>query len=102
MRRLWFLLAVAAATTGAGSATTVPGERLTIPYLSGGAGVYLDDDGRPITSEGAPRVPGEAVRAARVGEALREERQHGVDRVLPHRRRRRVIEVHQPFHGGER
>ena len=35
---------------------------LTIPYLSGGAGVYLDGDGRPLTSEGAPRVPGIHVR----------------------------------------
>jgi hypothetical protein len=60
MRRRWLLLAmiVAAAATGVGSATTAPAERLTIPYLSGGAGVYLDGDGRPVTSEGAPRVPG--------------------------------------------
>ena len=65
MRRRLFLLAVAvvaAATAGIGSATTAPAERLTIPYLSGGAGVYLDGDGRPITSEGAPRVPGIHVR----------------------------------------
>ena len=63
-----------------------------------------DDRGHAIAGlvDGASRVAGEAVRAARVGEALREERQHGVDRVLPHRRRRRVIEVHQPFHGRER
>ena len=33
-----------------------------IPYLSGGAGVYVDEDGRPVTSEGAPRVPGIHVR----------------------------------------
>ena len=65
MRRRWLLLAVtvAAAATGVGSATT-PAERLTIPYLSGGAGVYLDGDGRPITSEGAPRVPGIHLRPA--------------------------------------
>ncbi len=64
MRRRLFLLAVvvATATAGIGSATTAPAERLTIPYLSGGAGVYLDGDGRPLTSEGAPRVPGIHVR----------------------------------------
>ena len=37
--------------------TSAPACALTssvlIPYLSGGAGVYLDDDGRPVTSEGA-------------------------------------------------
>ena len=43
-----------------------------------------------------PRVAGEAVRSARVGEALGEERQHRVDRGLAHRRRRRVVEVDQP------
>lgn len=62
MRRWWVLLAVVATAvaTGVGSATTAPA--LTIPYLSGGAGVYLDGDGRPVTSEGAPRVPGIHVR----------------------------------------
>jgi hypothetical protein len=55
-------LVVTAASTGAGSATTAPPERLLIPYLSGGAGVYLDGDGRPVTSEGAPRTPGIHVR----------------------------------------
>ncbi len=50
-------LVVAAAVTSAGSAG-VSGQQLLIPYLSGGAGVYLDDDGRPVTSEGAPRTPG--------------------------------------------
>lgn len=57
-------LMVAAGSTGAGSATTTPGDRLLIPYLSGGAGVYLDGDGRPVTSEGAPRVPGIHIRPA--------------------------------------
>jgi hypothetical protein len=55
-------LAVAAASNSAGSATTAPPERLVIPYLSGGAGVYVDGDGRPVTSEGAPRTPGVHVR----------------------------------------
>lgn len=59
---LLLALVVAAAAAAAASATSIPtttvGERLLIPYLSGGAGVYLDDDGRPITSEGAPRTPG--------------------------------------------
>ena len=50
-------LVVAAAVTSTGSAG-VPDQQLLIPYLSGGAGVYLDDDGRPVTSEGAPRTPG--------------------------------------------
>lgn len=60
MARWSFLLAlaVAAVSTGAGSATTTPPDRLVIPYLSGGAGVYVDGDGRPVTSEGAPVVPG--------------------------------------------
>jgi hypothetical protein len=64
MTRWWVVLAVAfaAAANGVGSATSVPGERLTIPYLSGGAGVYVDGDGRPVTSEGAPLVPGVHVR----------------------------------------
>ena len=64
MRR-WSLvlaLAVMAASTSAGAAGTAPQERLLIPYLSGGAGVYVDEDGRPVTSEGAPRVPGIHVR----------------------------------------
>ncbi len=56
------LVVGAAASTGAGSATTTPGERLLIPYLSGGAGVYVDGDGRPVTSEGAPHVPGIHIR----------------------------------------
>lgn len=55
-------LAVMAASTSAGAAGTAPQERLLIPYLSGGAGVYVDEDGRPVTSEGAPRVPGIHVR----------------------------------------
>ena len=61
MTRRWILLAtvVAATATGAGTAADGP---LLIPYLSGGAGVYLDGDGRPVTSEGAPRVPGIHVR----------------------------------------
>ena len=63
MRRWWYLLgAVVAATTTSVAAGSAPTERLTIPYLSGGAGVYLDGDGRPITSEGAPRRPGIHVR----------------------------------------
>ena len=52
-----FVLLAAAAAIGAGAGRSAPGE-LVIPYLSGGAGVYLDDDGRPVTSEGAPRTPG--------------------------------------------
>lgn len=61
----WSLLLglfLAAASFGVGSAKTAPQEELFIPYLSGGAGVYLDDDGRPVTSEGAPRVPGIHIR----------------------------------------
>ena len=61
MRRWLVLFAsvVAAAVTGIGPAGSAPSEPLTvIPYLSGGAGVYLDGDGRPVTSDGAPRVPG--------------------------------------------
>jgi hypothetical protein len=54
-------LVVAAASTSAGSAT-VPEEQFVVPYLSGGAGVYVDDDGRPVTSEGAPTTPGIHVR----------------------------------------
>jgi hypothetical protein len=54
-------LVVAAAVTSTGSAG-VPDQQLLIPYLSGGAGVYLDDDGRPVTSEGAPHTPGIHVR----------------------------------------
>ena len=38
-------------------------------------------------------LAGEAVRAGRVGEALGEERQHRLDRLGAHRRRRRVVEV---------
>jgi hypothetical protein len=55
---------VAAASAAAGSATTVPAEQFLIPYLSGGAGVYLDGDGRPVSSEGAPHTPGIHVRPA--------------------------------------
>ena len=57
-------LALSTVLTPPGSATTAPAEPLLIPYLSGGAGVYLDDDGRPVTSEGAPRTPGIHVRPA--------------------------------------
>ena len=56
-------LVVAAAVTSTGSAG-VPDQQLLIPYLSGGAGVYLDDDGRPVTSEGAPHTPGIHLRPA--------------------------------------
>ena len=56
-------LLVAAAVASAGSAG-VPGSELLIPYLSGGAGVYVDDNGRPVTSEGAPRTPGIHLRPA--------------------------------------
>jgi len=52
------LLAAAAAPVGAGSAQSAADVPTVIPYLSGGAGVYLDGDGRPVTSEGAPRTPG--------------------------------------------
>ena len=53
------LLAAAAAPVGAGSAQTAGEDGATvIPYLSGGAGVFLDGDGRPVTSDGAPRTPG--------------------------------------------
>lgn len=55
------LLVVAAASAPV-SATTTPPDRLLIPYLSGGAGVYLDDNGRPVTSEGAPHTPGIHIR----------------------------------------
>ena len=56
-------LLVAAAVASAGSAG-VPGSELLIPYLSGGAGVYVDDNGRPVTSEGAPHTPGIHLRPA--------------------------------------
>jgi hypothetical protein len=56
-------LVVGAAVTSTGSAG-VPDQQLLIPYLSGGAGVYLDDDGRPVTSEGAPHTPGIHLRPA--------------------------------------
>ncbi len=63
MKRRLMLLAVAVAAVATGvAAGSSPAEQLTIPYLSGGAGVYLDGDGRPVTSEGAPRVPGIHVR----------------------------------------
>ena len=61
-RLLLLALVAAAACVGTGSATTIPADRLVIPYLSGGAGVYLDGDGRPVTSEGAPTSPGIHVR----------------------------------------
>ena len=54
--RLLVLLA-AAAWIGAAGGRRAPAA-LVIPYLSGGAGVYLDDDGRPVTSEGAPATAG--------------------------------------------
>ena len=44
-------LAVVAAFSGAGPATTASQEQLLIPYLSSGAGVYVDEDGRPLTSQ---------------------------------------------------
>ena len=54
-----------------------------------------DDVGDDVAGlvDGPAGVAGEAVRAARVGEALGEERQHRLDRLGPHRRRRRVVEV---------
>jgi peptidyl-prolyl cis-trans isomerase A (cyclophilin A) len=42
------------------------------------------------------------MRSGRVAEALGEERQHGLDRLGPHRRRRRVIEVGQLVRHPER
>ena len=52
--------------------------------------------------DGPAGVAGEAVRPARVGEALGEERQHRVDRRRAHRRRRRVVEVDEAIgHGVE-
>ena len=57
-------LVVAAAAAAPVSATTTPPELLLIPYLSGGAGVYVDDNGRPVTSEGAPHTPGIHLRPA--------------------------------------
>ena len=71
--------------------TTSPGRQ---PMTRG------DDVARLV--DGPPGVAGEAVRAARVGEALGEERQHRRDGVLAHRRRRRVVEVDQPVHGRPR
>ena len=59
-------------------------------------------DAVPCLVDGPPGVPGEAMRPARVGEALGEERQHRLDRVRPHRRRRRMIEVDEPGHGATR
>ena len=58
-RRLTLVaLAATAVSIGAASAQTALASAPVIPYLSGGAGVYLDEDGRPLTSEGAPRTPG--------------------------------------------
>ena len=56
-----------------------------------------DDVGDTVPGlvDGPPGIPGEAVRPAGVGEALGEERQHRLDRLRPHRRRRRMIEVHE-------
>jgi hypothetical protein len=62
-RGLALLVLVAAAAVGAAVGRTAP-VPLVIPYLSGGAGVYLDGDGRPVTSEGAPATPGIHVRPA--------------------------------------
>lgn len=56
-RLIWLAFAAAAASIGAAQAQPMP-EPAVIPYLSGGAGVYLDEDGRPVSSEGAPRLPG--------------------------------------------
>lgn len=56
-RLIWLAFAAAAASVGAAQAQPAP-EPAVIPYLSGGAGVYLDEDGRPVSSEGAPRLPG--------------------------------------------
>ena len=56
-RLIWLALAAAAASIGTAQAQPAP-EPTVIPYLSGGAGVYLDEDGRPVTSEGAPSLPG--------------------------------------------
>jgi hypothetical protein len=64
-RRSTLLALVAAATfAGAGQARMVADELAVIPYLSGGAGVFVDDDGRPVSSEGAPSTPGIHVRPA--------------------------------------
>ena len=54
--------------------------------------MHVGDDVARLV-DGPPGVAGEAVRAARVGEALGEERQHRLDRLGAHRRRRRVVEV---------
>lgn len=58
------LVATIAVSAGVGSAQVAPDPQAVIPYLSGGAGVFLDGDGRPVTSEGAPRTPGIHVRPA--------------------------------------
>ena len=58
------VLVAAAAAIGAAAGRTAP-VPLVIPYLSGGAGVYVDADGRPVTSEGAPLTPGVHVRPQR-------------------------------------
>jgi hypothetical protein len=57
-----------------------------------------DDGGDLIAGvvDGAARLAGEAMRTARVGEAIGEERQHRLDGDLTHRRGRRMVEVDQP------
>ena len=62
-RRLILLALIAAAMfAGAGQARTAADDPAVIPYLSGGAGVYVDAEGRPVSSEGAPSTPGIHVR----------------------------------------
>ena len=58
-------------------------------------GQAADDRGDPVTGvvDRPAGLAGEAVGAARVGEALGEERQHRVDGDLTHRRGRRMVEV---------
>jgi hypothetical protein len=64
-RRSTLLALLAAATfAGAGQARTAADELSVIPYLSGGAGVFVDEAGRPVSSEGAPATPGVHVRPA--------------------------------------
>ena len=64
------------------------------------AGPAADDGGDAVAGlvDGPAGVAGEAVRAAGVGEPLGEERQHRLDRLRAHRRRRRMVEVHEPVH----
>ena len=56
-----------------------------------------DDLGDPVPGvvDGPAGLAGEAMGAARVGVAVGEERQHRVDGDLTHRRRRRMVEVHE-------